>query len=142
MDQNLEKALNIFHTRYENEEYQYSEFEASDIDYFVGCMLYNHFAFSKAVPTMKTIDLSYDFLSTCGDAEYEEVKALIEAINFEKEIEAVDFLLDFIQAVSKKYTKPELYLLDRLLKHIELLKERYVEDVTPESVDFQRLKFK
>ena len=142
MDQNLEKALNIFHTRYENEEYQYSEFEASDIDYFIGCMLYNHFAFSKAVPTMKTIDLSYDFLSTCGDAEYEEVKALIEAIHFDSEIQAVDFLLEYIQEVSKKYTRFELYLLDRLLKHIELLKERYVQDVTPQSVDFQRLKFK
>lgn len=142
MDQNLEKALNIFHTRYENEENQYGEFEASDIDYFIGCMLYNHFAFSKAVPTMKTIDLSYDFLSTCGDAEYEEVKALIEAISFENEIEAVDFLLEFIQEVSKKYTRFELYLLDRLLKHIELLKERYIQDVTPESVDFQRLKLK
>lgn len=142
MHENIEKALKIWHTRYEDEQNQYSEFEPSDIEYFIGCMLYNHFAFSKAVPTMKTIDLSYDFLSTCGDAEYEEVKSLIEAISFDDEGEAVDFLLKYIQESRAKYTSLELYLLDRLLKHVLLLQERYTQDIEPQAVDFQTLKMK
>ncbi|QOP41535.1 hypothetical protein [Sulfurimonas marina] len=142
MNNNIEKALEIWHKRYEDEEHQYSEFEPSDIEYFIGCMLYNHFNFSKAVPTMKTIDLSYDFLSTCGDAEYEEVKKLIEDIKFENEKEAVDFLLKFIQESRSKYTPSELYLLNRLLNHVTLLLERYENDQEPSQVNFQTLKFK
>lgn len=140
MKENIEKALEIWHKRYEDEEYQYSEFEPSDIEYFIGCMLYNHFNFSKAVPTMKTIDLSYDFLSTCGDAEYEEVKSLIEAIHFEEEKEAVDFVVKFIEESRAKYKPSELYLLNRLLKHLTLLSERYEHDTDVKQVDFQELK--
>ncbi|MDH4944137.1 hypothetical protein [Sulfurimonas sp. C5] len=141
MREKIEKILKIWHKHYANEENQYSEFEPSDIEYFVGCLLYNHFAFSKAVPTMKTIDLSYDFLSTCGDVEYEEVKSVVEEIKFETELEAVDFLLEYIEEARRLYTPVELYLLDRLLKHVTLLKERYMNDVEAQSVDFQRLRF-
>ncbi|MBD3797994.1 MAG: hypothetical protein IE887_09730 [Campylobacterales bacterium] len=142
MYENIEKALTIWHKRYEDEQNRYSEFEPSDIEYFLGCMLYNRFAFSKAVPTMKTIDLSYDFLSTCGDAEYEEVKTLIDSISFASEVEAVDFLLKFIEASRAKYTASELYLLNRLFKHVTLLQERYEQDITPQSVNFQTIKMK
>lgn len=141
MHENIENVLKLWHKHYAKEENQYSEFEPSDIEYFVGCLLYNHFAFSKAVPTMKTIDLSYDFLSTCGDAEYEEAKSMIEAINFEDELAAVDFLLAYIEEARRLYTPVELYLLNRLLKHVVLLKERYEKDVEAQSVDFQRLRF-
>ncbi len=141
MHENIEKALDIWHKRYEDEANQYSEFEASDVEYFIGCMLYNHFSFKRAVPTMRTMDLSYDFLSTCGDSEYEEVKALIGAIKFNDETQAVDFLLNFIQEARSKYKAFELYLLDRLLKHVELLQERYTNDIAPQTVDFQGMKF-
>ncbi|MFT7860204.1 MAG: hypothetical protein ABXS93_04630 [Sulfurimonas sp.] len=140
MDKNIEKALDIWHKRYAEEEYQYSEFEPSDIEYFLGCMLYNHFNFSKAVPTMKTIDLSYDFLSTCGDAEYEEVTSIVESIKIEDESEAVDFLLRYIEESRAKYKPSELYLLNRLQKHTELLAQRYAEDLDVAVVDFEALK--
>lgn len=141
MHENIEKALKIWHTRYEDEQNQYSEFEPSDIEYFIGCMLYNHFNFSKAVPTMKTIDLSYDFLATCGDAEYEEVKSLIEAVKFEDEKDAVDFVVKFIQESRAKYDPSELYLLNRLLKHLTLLSERYESGANAEQVNFEALKY-
>ena len=80
MDKKIENILEIWHTHYSDEQNQYSEYEPSDIEYFVGCMLYNHFAFSKAHHNLKTIDLSYDFLTSCGDAEYEAAKESIETI--------------------------------------------------------------
>ncbi len=66
MEKKIEKVLKIWHEYFADEDKQYSEFESSDIEYFVGCMLYNHFAFSKALENLKTMDLSYDFLSACG----------------------------------------------------------------------------
>lgn len=139
MDPKIEKVLHMWHKRYEDEAYQYTEFESSDIEYFVGCMLYNHFDFSKAVPTMKTIDLSYDFLSTCGDEEYEQAKSLIESIKFEEEQQAVEFLLSYLEEASKKYNSFELYLLNRLQKHVTLLLERYEQGVKADHVDFQAI---
>jgi hypothetical protein len=136
MDKKIEKVLDIWHTHFSNEAYQYSEFEASDIEYFVGCMLYNHFAFSKALDNLKTMDLSYDFLSACGE-EYDEIKEIIANIKFENEEEALTFLQNYIKEAKVKYTKPELYLLDRLEYHANAMAERYAKDVDVQKIDFE-----
>jgi len=136
MDKKIEKVLDIWHKHFENEIYQYSEFEASDIEYFVGCMLYNNFSFSKALDTLKTMDLSYDFLSACGD-EYETIKETIASIKFEDEKEALTFLQNYIKEAKAKYTKPELYLLDRLQYHVDAMAQRYEKDVVVKKIDFE-----
>ena len=51
MVEKIKIVLNMWHEHFENEEHHYSEFEKSDIEYFVACLLYNHFAFSKALDT-------------------------------------------------------------------------------------------
>ena len=135
MKQAISEMLDIWHKHYEDEEVQYSEFEHSDIEYFVGCMLYNHFAFSKAHHNLKTMDLSYDFLSSCGD-EYEAIQEIINSINFESEEEALIYLQNYIQEAKTKYTKPELYLLDRLDYHISAMAERYEKNVDVKHIDF------
>jgi len=136
MDTQIKQILDIWHQHFAREENQYSEFEPSDVEYFVGCMLYNHFAFSKAHHNLKTMDLSYDFLSSCGD-EYEEIKAMINKINFEHEEEALAFLQDYIGKAKAKYTKAELYLLDRLEYHVKAMAERYDKNVDVKRIDFE-----
>ena len=135
MDEKIQKVLDIWHKHFSDEANQYSEFEPSDIEYFVGCMLYNHFAFSKAHHNLKTMDLSYDFLSACGD-EYEMIQELINSINFESEEEALEFLQKFIEDSRSKYTKAELYLLDRLKYHVDAMAERYAKGVDVQRIDF------
>jgi len=137
MEKTIETVLDIWHKHYEDEENHYSEFEPSDIEYFVGCMLYNHFAFSKAHHNLKTMDLSYDFLSTCGDEEYARVQEMIASLTFEDELEKLDFLQKYIATSKAKYTKPELYLLDRLDYHVSAMAERYKKDVDVKHIDFQ-----
>ncbi len=130
MDKRVEKILEMWHNYFEveNVDRQYIEFEPSDIEYFVGCMLYNHFAFSKALSTMKTIDLSYDFLSACSD-EYDEVVKIIESINFDDELDKLAYLQKYMAYAREKYSDDELYLLNRLQKHINSLQERYEKDI-------------
>lgn len=135
MDEKIQKVLDIWHKHFSDEANQYSEFEPSDIEYFVGCMLYNHFAFSKAHHNLKTMDLSYDFLSACGD-EYEMIQEIINSINFESEEEALAFLQNFIETSRSKYTKAELYLLDRLKYHVDAMAERYAKGVDVQRIDF------
>ena len=137
MREKIQKVLEIWHKHFSNEENQYTEFESSDIEYFVGCMLYNHFAFSKALQTMKTMDLSYDFLLACGD-EYDEITAMIKTIDFNTEKEKLEFLQEFIKESIAKYSKDELYLLNRLKKHIDLMAERYEKDTEAKRVVFKR----
>ena len=137
MDSKLEKVLDIWHKHFSDEDKQYSEFESSDVEYFVGCMLYNHFAFSKALDTMKTMDLSYDFLSECGD-EYDEIKSIIESISFEGELQKLDFLQNYIKEAKTKYTNPELYLINRMEYHIDSMADRYESDKEFEKVDFTK----
>lgn len=137
MDSRIQKVLDIWHKHFEDEERCYSEFESSDIEYFVGCMLYNHFAFSKALDTMKSMDLSYDFLSSCGD-EYDEVRFIIESIKFDDELEKLEFLQNFIKDAKAKYTKPELYLLDRMEYHINSMAQRYENDTNASKVEFKK----
>jgi hypothetical protein len=99
-------------------------------------MLYNHFAFSKAHHNLKTIDLSYDFLSSCGDA-YEDIQGMVNSINFENEEEVLAFLQDYICKAKAKYTKAELYLLERLEYHVNSMAERYEKNVDVEHIDFE-----
>ena len=136
MDEKTQKVLSIWHEHFEDEDNHYSEFEPSDIEYFVACMLYNHFAFSKALDTMKTIDLSYDFLSVCTE-EYDEVKAIIESIKFDTEEESVSFLQKFITESRLKYTEPELYLLNRINYHVNAMADRYTKGVNAAPIDFE-----
>lgn len=136
MKNKIEKVLEIWHEYFTDEDKQYSEFESSDIEYFVGCMLYNHFAFSKALENLKTMDLSYDFLSACG-SEYDEIKAMIESIDFDTEEEKLKFLQNFIAESKAKYTAPELYLLNRMEYHVNAMAERYEKGVDAEKIDFQ-----
>lgn len=136
MKKKIENILEIWHKHFSDEQNQYSEFESSDIEYFVGCMLYNHFAFSKALDNLKTMDLSYDFLSACGE-EYEIIVEIIKSIEFEDENESLAFLQEFIKESQAKYTKSELYLLDRLAYHINAMAVRYEKQVDVKKVDFQ-----
>ncbi len=136
MNKKVEEILDIWHKHFDNEENQYSEYEPSDIEYFVGCMLYNHFAFSKALDTLKSMDLSYDFLSACGD-EYDAIQEMIASIKFADEKEALSFLQNYIQKAKEKYTKPELYLLDRLDYHVNAMAQRYEKDVDVQKIDFK-----
>ncbi len=139
MDEKITKVLDIWHKHFSNEEHQYSEFEPSDIEYFVGCMLYNHFAFSKAHHNLKTMDLSYDFLQECGD-EYAAIQNIIDSINFESEEEALAYLQNYIKEAKAKYTKPELYLLDRLDYHVSEMAKRYERGEDTKFIDFTRMK--
>ena len=135
MKKKVEKVLEIWHKHFENEEKQYSEFESSDIEYFVGCLLYNHFTFSQALETMKTMDLSYDFISSC-DEEYDEIQAIIKSLKFNDEVEKLIFLQSFIQESRAKYSQDELYLLNRMAYHIEALSERYDTGEVGEKIEF------
>jgi len=136
MKEKIEKILEIWHKRFLDEENQYSEFESSDIEYFVSCLLYNHFAFTKALDTMKTIDLSYDFIEGCGD-EYDEVIALVKAIEFDTEPEKLMFLQEFIKESKTKYNEDELYLLNRMNYHVNEMASRYEDDIVAQKVDFK-----
>jgi hypothetical protein len=137
MNKKVEQVLEICHKHFLNEEKQYSEFESSDIEYFVGCMLYNHFAFSKALDNLKTMDLSYDFLSAFSDEEFQEIEQIVQSILFEDELQKLEFLQNFIEASRKKYTKPELYLLERLSYHVNAMAQRYEKNAEVVHIDFQ-----
>lgn len=135
MNNKIQKVLNIWHKHFENEEYRYSEFESSDVEYFVGCLLYNNFAFIKAIDTMKTIDLSYDFIQMCGD-EYDEVIDTIRSIEIKDESQKIEFLQNFIAKAKEKYSDDELYLLKRLEYHVNGVAQRYKSDIDAKKVDF------
>jgi hypothetical protein len=98
-------------------------------------MLYNHFKLSKALDTMKTIDLSYDFLESCSD-EYDEISAMINSIELEDEKQKLEFLQSFITDAKKKYSADELYLLNRLEYHVGGIAQRYQSEEEAKKVDF------
>ena len=135
MNKKTENILEIWHKHFEDEEKQYSEFESSDIEYFVGCMLYNHFNFSSSLDTMKTIDLAYDFLESCGD-EYDEIMAIVKSIEFDDEKDSIEFLQNFISESQNKYSNNELYLLNRLAYHMNGVSDRYRSGEEAKKVDF------
>ena len=136
MNKKIEKILKIWHEHFESENHQYSEFENSDIEYFVGCMLYNRFAFSKALDSMKTMDLSYDFLLECG-SEYDEIMEIINSIEFDDEFQKLEFLQSYIAYAKSKYSADELYLLNRLEYHVNAMAQRYKTGVEVHNVDFK-----
>ena len=135
MIEKIQTVLDIWHKHFEDEKHQYSEFEKSDIEYFVACLLYNHFAFSKALDTMKTMDLSYDFISECGD-EYDEILAIIKTINYKDELEALELLQNFVLESKKKYSFDESYLLRRMQNHLNALLEIYETQKEIEKIQF------
>jgi hypothetical protein len=135
MNKKIEKVLKIWHKHFSDENHQYSEFESSDIEYFVGCLLYNNFAFSKALDTMKTIDLSYDFITECGD-EYDEISDILKSIKLESEEEKLKFLQNFIKESKTKYSADELYLLNRLEYHVDGIAERFSLNKKTDKVEF------
>lgn len=136
MNKITDKILEIWHERFSDEEYHYSEFESSDIEYFVGCLLYNHFAYKKAIPTMKTIDLSYDFLESCGN-EYDEIMAMVKEIELDDEKQKIEFLQGFIADAKRKYSDDELYLLNRLEQHMDGVASRFESDEEAKIVTFE-----
>jgi len=136
MKNKTDKILEIWHKHFSDEVRQYSEFEPSDIEYFVGCMLYNHFAFKKSLDNLKTMDLSYDFLGACDD-EYDEIRAIIKEIEFEDETQKLAFLQEFIATAKAKYTQPELYLIDRLDYHVGMMAQRYAGGIEVQRIDFE-----
>jgi len=138
MSEKIDKILDIWHNHFKLEENQYTEFEPSDVEYFVGCMLYNHFLFTHALDTMKTIDLSYDFLESCGEDEYRKVKEIVSTIDISDEREKIVFLKEFIKDSQSKYTEDELYLLNRLQYHVDALFERFENDTKASQVVFQK----
>ena len=135
MDKRIEKVLTALHQFFKDEDKQYTEYEDSDIEYFVGCMLYNHFDFKNALDTMKTIDVSYDFLVACGDT-YDEVQNEIKDILIEKEKEKLDFLQNYLKDIKSKYSLDELYLLNRLEYHVNGVRQRYDGKEEEKKVDF------
>ena len=141
MNKKTEEILKIWHERFSDEENQYSEFEPSDIEYFVGCLLYNNFAFTKALETMKTMDLSYDFIEGCGD-EYDEIIAIIKTIELDSDVQKLNFLQDYISASKTKYSGDELYLLNRLEFHINEMAQRYEHDIEAQRINFEAPKKK
>jgi len=135
MKEKTQKILDIWHKHFSDEDRQYSEFEDSDIEYFVGCMLYNHLNFSYALDTMKTIDLSYDFLSSCGD-EYDDIANIIKSIEIEDEEQKIAFLKEYIKASQAKYSGDELYLLNRLAYHVDGVLQRFLAGQKAKVVEF------
>ena len=141
MDKIIKKVLILSHEFFKDEDKYYTEYEDSDIEYFVGCMLYNHFDFDNALDTMKTIDLSYDFLVACGDI-YDEMQKGIKSILLNDEDEKLDFLQNYLKEVKHKYTLDELYLLNRLEYHVNGVRQRYEGVQQVKKVDFIRPKLK
>ncbi len=135
----LKKSLELYHKHFEDENNQYSEYEPSDIEYFVGCLLYNNFKFKFSLATMKTMDVGSDFLEASKSIYLEEM-ALLESIKFDNELEAIEFLLEFIDESKSKYTPSENYLLDRLNTHINTLKDRTISGDIPETINFEKPK--
>lgn len=135
MDNRIEKVLTTFHEFFKDENKRYTEYDDSDIEYFVGCMLYNHFNFKDALDTMKTIDVSYDFLVACED-KYDDAQEQINNITIDTQEQKLDFLQEYFNDVKPKYTKNELYLLIRLEYHVDGIRQRYDANEEVKKVDF------
>ncbi len=139
----IEKACSLWHTWFEDDSHDYSESEASDVEYFVGVMLYNHFAFSKALSTMKTMDIGLDFKNAAGST-YVEVYDLLGSIKSDDELELLILLQDHIKRSLEKYSSDRMacYLLDRLNNHIKTLAGLYAGKLDKRDIDFERMAMK
>ncbi len=137
----IEEACAIWHAWFDDsDEHDYSEKEPSDIEYFIGCMLYNQFAFEKAISTMKEMDIGLDFLDATG-ASYGDVKALLTQIEVKDDFEAIDLLQSHIRRAIQRYEgdRMALYLINRLAGHINTLEQIYKGKVDRREVDFEKL---
>jgi len=135
------KACDMLHEWFDdNDEHDYSEKEPSDIEYFVGCMLYNHFKFEKAITTMQTMDIGLDFIEA-GESCYVEALYSIKQIEVKDDLEAIDLLQDHIHRALGLYgsDKMALYLVERLAGHINTLEKIYKGKVDRRTVDFEKL---
>lgn len=135
----IEKACTLFHKHFEDEANDYSEREESDVEYFVGVMMYNLFAFSKALSTMKTMDVGADFIQASG-AIYNEALELIGSIKSDDELELLALLQNHINHALEKYGDDRMscYLLNRLDGHIKTLEGIYRGEIEARNVDFEK----
>ena len=134
----IEKACDLWHEWFKDEEHDYSEREDSDVEYFVGVLLYNQFAFEKALSTMKTMDVAFDFIQACGES-YDEVRELLARLKVCDDIESLALLQGHIQRSLGRYSRPECYLLNRLAGHINTLEAIYKDEIDVKKIDFERL---
>ena len=137
----IEEACEVWHKWFDDsDEHDYSEKEPSDIEYFMGCMLYNQFAFEKAISTMQKMDIGLDFLDATGDS-YGEVKNLLTQIDVKDDLEAVELLQSHIRRAEALYEgdRMALYLVNRLAGHINSLEKIYRGKIDRRDVDFERL---
>jgi len=136
----IEKACRVWHEWFKDEEHDYSEREDSDVEYFIGVLLYNQFAFEKALSTMKTMDVAYDFIQACEES-YDEVRGLLAQLKVHDDAEALEILQQHIRKSIEKYKEEggDLYLLNRLAGHINTLEGIYNEEIKADEVDFERL---
>ena len=137
----IEQACDVWHKWFDDsDEHDYSEKEPSDIEYFMGCMLYNQFAFEKAISTMQKMDIGLDFLDATGDS-YGEVKNLLTQIEVENDLEAVDLLQQHIARSMALYGEDRmaLYLINRLAGHINTLEKIYRGKIDRRDVDFEKM---
>ena len=138
MIKHINRAKDIWHIHFTDEKHHYSEFEASDIEYFISVLLYNQFKFKRALETMQTMEIANDFLEESGDT-FQEVQKELANISFEHDEDAIIFILDFINQSRENYSRSEQYLLNRIEKHIILLQERYSKNEEAKTVDFEAL---
>ncbi len=138
-EQKIEKACALLHRCFEDEANDYSEREDSDVEYFVGVIMYNLFGFSKALSTMKTMDVGSDFSQAAGKT-YIEVCELIDTIKSDDELELLALLQNHIARAIEKYNADPMscYLLNRLKNHINTLAGIYSGEVSTHNVNFDR----
>jgi hypothetical protein len=135
----IDKACSVWHEWFKDEEHDYSEREDSDVEYFIGVLLYNQFAFEKALSTMKTMDVAYDFIQACEES-YDEVRGILAQLKVHDDAEALAILQQHIQKSIDRYrVGGDLYLLNRLAGHINTLDKIYKDEIRAQEVDFERL---
>lgn len=135
----IDRACSVWHEWFKDEEHDYSEREDSDVEYFIGVLLYNQFAFEKALSTMKTMDVAYDFIQACEES-YDEVRGILAQLKVHDDAEALEILQRHIQKSIDIYrVGGDLYLLNRLAGHINTLDKIYKDEIKAQEVDFERL---
>lgn len=139
--QKIEAACEMLHMHFEDEANDYSEREASDVEYFVGVIMYNLFGFSKALPTMQTMDVGADF-ANAGGTTYLRACELIDTIKSDDELELLALLRWHVDRSLEQYADDPMacYLLNRLKNHVANLEGIYAGDVDVNAVDFKNRK--
>lgn len=137
-ERKIETACEMLHRHFEDEANDYSEREDSDVEYFVGVIMYNLFAFSKALSTMKTMDVGSDF-ANAGGTTYIEACELIDTIKSDDELELLGLLQEHVERSLAKYADDPMacYLLKRLQNHVANLAGIYAGEVDVTAVDFK-----